>query len=450
MGMALAVIFIAHLFLDLGFNRAIIQQPNVSDLEYSTVFYINVAIAFVMAAGCFFAAAPLSRFYAQPLIQPVFRVLSVTFLINGLNLVPSSILYKQLKFKLNSILNISSSIIGGVAGMAMAFAGFGVWSLVAQSLCTSIIVMLTNFIYARWWPNFSFSLESIKEMWRYGSRMFASGLLDAIFTKVDVFIIGRIFSTATLGYYTRAQSMDNLVRQLSVNSIMGALFPYIAKHQQDRPYLIQLFFRYLHIIAFVSIALSGTLFLVSIDIFTVLFTSKWHLAAELFQLMSIVGFAWPISSLMCSIIAGVGNSKTFLRLELYKKVLFLPVYMFGFIFGLKGFLWVYIAANFLGVTLNAVYLGKELTLSVTEQIKPIMKYFMVGCVSVTSSHYLLQLFDLNIVWGRIFVAAALYNLIFLFGNYVFKLEAIRNLYPITAKIYKSYNDKRNKNISATL
>ncbi|RDC55823.1 lipopolysaccharide biosynthesis protein [Pedobacter chinensis] len=450
MGMAMAIIMIAHLFLDLGFNRAIIQTKEISDVQYSTVFYLNVGIAVLLTAVCYALSYPLSYFYRESLIRPVFQVLSIVFLINGLNLVPSAILYKRLKFKLNSILNIVSSVVGGTIGIVMAYSGYGIWSLVAQSIITSIVMLVTNFIYAKWFPIRMFSLRSIKPLWAYGSRMFTSGLLDNIYARLDIFIIGKIFSTSTLGFYTRAQSMDNFVRQLSVNSIMGAIFPYIAKNQDNRPFLNDLYLRYLHIICFVSIGLSGTLFLIAKYFFLVLFTTRWQYAAELFQLMSIVGFVWPVSSLMCNVISGVGNSKAFLRLEVYKKLLFLPVYMLGFIFGLKGFLYFFIVANVICLIINAAFVSKEIAVKLLPQLKIISNYFFTAVFAIAISYLPLRLLADQSNWLNIILLAGCFNLCYLFISYILKLEALGNLPILFSKIKTYRYDQRNKNIPSSI
>lgn len=450
MGMAMAVVIIAHLFLDLGFNRAIIQRPEITELQYSTIFYLNVGIAVILTAVCYLLALPLSIFYKEPLIKPVFQTLSVAFLINGLNLVPSAILYKQLRFKLNSVLNIFSAIIGGIVGIAMAFKGYGIWSLVAQSIITSLSVLVTNFVCSKWLPIRAFSLSSIKPLWAYGSKMFASGLLDAVYTRLDIFIIGKIFSTSTLGFYTRAQSMDQLIRQLSVNSIMGAMFPYIAKYQNDRTLLSQLYQRYLHIICFISIALSGALFLTANFIFELLFTARWHYASELFQLMSIVGFAWPVSSLMCNIIAGVGNAKAFLRLEIYKKLLFLPVYLVGFVFSLKGFLYFFILASCVGVTVNAMFLGRELYITVFSQLKIITGYLLAAAIAVILTYLLSPLLVNQGNLVKITLLSLCFGTLYLITCYLLKLPALKNIPVLYTKIYSYFYDKCNKNLSASL
>lgn len=449
-GMALAVITVAHVFLDLGFNGAIIQSKEVTQLQYSTIFYLNAAMALLLAIACYLLAGPLSRFYNQGEIAPVFRMLSLSFLLNGLNLVPAALLYRKLMLKWNSIMTIGAAVISGLAGVLMAFNGYGIWALVTQTLLNSLLLLVFNFIYIKWLPSFSFSFRSLKPLWKYGSRMFASGLLDSVYARLDTFIIGKIFTVSTLGYYTRAQGVDNFVRQFSVNSIMGALFPYIARQQDNRVALRNLYKRYLHIIAFSSIALSGILFLNAGSLFTLLFTAKWAYSAELFQLIAIIGFAWPVSSLMCNIVAGVGNSKAFLRLEIYKKILFLPVYVFGFILGLKGFICCFIAANFIAIILNAFFVSAEITISIIAQLKIIFSYLISGVIAVVSSWYLYPLLFTPNHFPGIFLLTALFLFFYLLITFLFRLDALKDATLIIKKSKNFFNDKRYKNVPASL
>lgn len=416
MGMAMVVVSFAHIFLDLGFNRAIVQQQDVSPLQYSTVFYLNAGVALLLTALCFFLAGPLAVFYNQPLIKPVFKVVSFSFLLNGLNLVPSAMLYKRMQFKVNSIQSLVSAVLSGGLGVYMAYAGFGVWSLVAQSMTASALLLLMNVAYVRWYPRLAFSIQSIRQMWKYGSRLFASGVLDMLYTRMDTFIIGKLFSPFVLGYYARAQGMDNMVRQFSAGSFVGALFPQITKHQHDRQFLKQLYVKYLHIIMFVSVGMSGVLMLIAKDLFALLFTARWNYSAELFQIMAVTGFAWPVSSLMCGIISGVGNSKAFLRLEILKKTMLLPVYVFGFLFGLKGFLYWMLCAMFCGVALNGWYASKEIAVSLWQQCRLMLAYLMVGFLAflvayISASqlqhlHLVLRMIAVGSVFGAAYIGGA--------------------------------------------
>lgn len=425
MGMVMVIVGFAHIFLDLGFYRAIIQRPEVSPTQYSTIFYVNTGMAVLLALACFFGAGPLARFYGQPLITPIFQVASISFLINGLNLIPGAMLYKKMRFKVNSIQSLASAVISGVIGVLMAYNGFGVWSLLAQSLLGSFILLVLNWLYVGWWPTWQFSIAAIRPMWAYGSRMFASGVLDTLYTRLDTFIIAKIFNPATLGFYARAQGMDNMVRQFSAGSIVGSLFPYIAKHQDDRPLVKQIYERYLHIVLFISVGISGALFLVAKDLFTFLFTARWIYAAELFQILALMGFAFPASSLMCTVISSLGNSKAFFRLEVIKKVLILPVYVFGFFWGLKGFIALMCVAVYVAVIINTFYVSKEISSSALSQIKAIGTYLVCGVAICGLIHFAQPFYRQESLLANIIITSAFFGSLYAVAVFALRLPGVQ-------------------------
>ena len=397
MGMCMAVIGVAAVFMDLGFKSALIQSKSVTNQQYSTVFYINGAIAVFLFLCCFFAAQPLADFYRQPQITHLFKVLSLNFLFNGFCLVPSAILYKNLEFRKANLSSLIVAIVSGATGFLMAFKGFGIWSLVAQSLAYSGGLLVLYFVMAGWKPMVTFSINAIRPLWRYGNRMFASSILETIFTRVDTFIIGKCFSVDTLGYYSRAQGTDNMVRTVSANSILGVIFPYVAKYQNDKPFLKQLYRRYLNVVMFLAIGISGALYLTGLSIFRILFTAKWDAAVGLFQIMAIGSFAWPVSSLMCNVIAAVGNSKAFLRLEIYKKALFVPIYLLGFILSVKGypwamnaFVWAIITGYYISVVFNAYYTERETGVGLWLQLRIMFSYLVVGAIATVLTYLIAQ------------------------------------------------------------
>jgi O-antigen/teichoic acid export membrane protein len=430
MAMVMVVITLAHNFLDMGFNRAIIQNQNVSTLQLSTVFYLNVLAALLLMLICFFSAAPLATFYKQPIIKPVFRVISLSFILNGLNLIPSALIFKQLKIKINSFIILIASIVSGIIGIVLAYKGMGVWSLVVQSLLSSLLILVLNAWYIRWWPTWQFNLSSIKSLWHYGGRMFASGLLDKLYNRLDSFIIGKLYSANTLGYYYRAQSMEGFVRTFSAGGIMETLFPYIAKHQEKPEYLKELFLKYLHFITFIAVALSAILFLISKDFFIILFTERWLYAAQLFQLMILGGVVWPVSSLMVNIISGVGNSKSYFKLEVYKKIVLLPVYIFGFVWGLNIFILSFVTASYICLLLNMIFVKKQIQIGIWVQAKIMFPYILVGLVSAFVSYLIVTKINLQYHLLNVIFYSSLFSSFFISGTHIFKLKGMEIFYRL--------------------
>lgn len=447
MGMAMVIIYFGSVFLDIGFNRALVQQKEVSPLQYSTVFFISLGIGVFLTVLCYSIAGAVADFYKQPQVKPIFRALSFIFLVNAFNTIPTALLTRSMNFRALTIIVISSSILSGVAGIIMAYKGYGVWALVVQTLSYSIGVLIFLNVYVRYLPKLNVSFREIRTMWQFGKQLFASNILDMIFSRVDIFLIGRLFTPAILGYYTRAQSIDNMVKQFSSTSITSVLFPYISKNQDDKDFLTGLYNKYLHIVLLISICLSGMLFLVAPYIFEILFSRRWVYSGELFQIMALGTFIWPVSNLMGIFIIGVGNSKSFLHLEIIKKCVLLPVYIFGFVYGIKMFIAFYVAALYITLVFNSIYVGKVIHVNLLSQLRKILAYMASGIAAAAISYFLCEKMAVANRLFDTFLLSLVFVVLYLLFCALLKLNGIRELMYGIQIIKNKIHDKRYKNIS---
>ena len=426
-GIAMSVIFMSSILVDMGFGRALVQQKEIGQIEYSSVFYINLIIGILLTVICFLIASPLAVFYKQPQVAPVLKTLSSLFFINSLSLVPGAIIYREMKFKWISVTGLISALFSGIIGVIMANNGMGVWSLVTQNLVAALIIMILNFYYANWIPMLTIDKIKLKPLWQYGSRMFSSALLNSFVSRLDVFIIGKLFQTSTVGFYTRSQSFDAVARQLTAGSLTSVLFPAVSKLQHDKKAMMRLYIRYLHLISFLGMLLSGLLFLITPDLFRVLFTEKWDDAASYFQLMCISGFVWPISAIMINIIAGVGNSKAYLKVEFFKTLLLLPACIFLFTTGIRFFLWVMAFVRFGTVCFNAWFISKEINITFRKQLSIIAVYLVPNILVVISTHVIINHINPTNHFIRLIYFILIYMLLFSGMQFIFKTGAFREL-----------------------
>lgn len=436
-GIAMVLIFFTSLFLDLGFNRALIQQKEVNEEIYSSVFWLNILLAAFFALLFFLLSGPVSRFFNYPELSPVLKVLAMPVIFNGLSLLPSAILTRQMKFRQLSIAAMISVTISGIVGITLAIKGYGVWSLVIQYVIASFITAVLYFYFAKWNPQFNIkpNIHSVRPLWIYGSRLFFSSLLNSFVTRLDVFIIAKYFNVNTLGFYTRAQSIDNLLRTISSGSITSVFFAAAARLQDEREGLLMLYKRYLHLIAFTAVGLAGLFYLIVPDLFRYLFTAKWDTAAQYFQLMSVIGFAWPVSSLMVSVISGVGNSKAFLKVELIKTLILLSALILLFAGGIVFFLWMMVGIRILLVCCNAYFVSKELVISVWNQLKVVFIYLLIALASViiVKLVFSFSLENNNLVNAAILFST--YGLLYIAFQFIFKTTASREMVFFYQKIF---------------
>ncbi len=374
----MAVNGLAGIFLNLGFVSAIIQAKELDNKSLSTAFFLNMGIACFMYGVIFFSAFTLSEYYQLQELELILKITALSFIINALNIIPSALMTRGMKFKQMAIVSLISSLVSGGLGIYLAMNHHGVWSIVFQQLFSGLFVLIGFYISTQWLPILYFKLQGIKQMLKFGTYMFLSGLLDGIYTRIDIFLIAKVFGPASLGLYTRAQSLDGMIRTLSSGSLLNVLFPTFAKIRDDQEQLKKLYYQYFQLISFLFCLLAGIFYLGAEQLFLILFGAQWHVSVIYFKILVLAGFAYPLSSLSLSIIEARGNSKSFFVVEIIKKLLFLPTYFIAYFYGIIPFLISFVIGCFIGTFINVRFLKFELTISVWQTIKYLSTYLFAS------------------------------------------------------------------------
>ena len=383
--MVMVIIGMAEVFTDIGLGGALIQRRRVLPIHYSSVFYFNVFASLLLTSVTYFSAGWIGKFYDNETLIPLAKILSLLFIINAFSSVHAVKLRKELNYRLLVKLGFTASLISGVIGVSLAFAGFGLWSLVAQTLSRGLISNILIWSFGRWVPSMLFSFKALKQLWGFGFRMFLSGLLDAIFTRLDFLVIGKMFPPETLGFFQRAKSLNLMAVKYSSASLMGILFPVLSKIQKDLPRFQNVVLKSLGIICFVVFLLLGGLYLVSAELITLVFGEKWLPSVRFFEVLVISGFGWPISSLLVNVLSSRGNSKAFLRVEILKKILLTTNLVVLMIWGIEVYLYGLIVQATLGVSLNIHFAAREISLPQSQFFKPIFVQALLAMGGVIST-----------------------------------------------------------------
>jgi O-antigen/teichoic acid export membrane protein len=363
-------------------TSGLIQKKDPTEIQYSTVFYINIGISILLMLLMILSSGAIANYYAIPEVGSIAKFVSLTFVINALNGVQQAQLTKALANKVKTIATLISSIVSGVLGIFLAYHGYGVWSLVYSSLLGSIVNTIYVWLNSTWRPKAMFDFNEVKPLLNFGSKMFASGIIDTVYTKLDVLIIGKLFPPATLGFYYRAVSFNQLVIRYTSGSLQGVFFPVISHLQFDKEAQIKVVKKSLHILSFLTFLLLGLLYLNAKELIVLLFSEKWLVSVEYFKIMVFYGYAYPVSVILVNVISGNGHSGKFLKLEVWKKVIGFLAMAIGFYFGIKGFLWGSVLSSFLAVVLNMWYVQKIIQWNWLEQLKILLPYTIASVLVV--------------------------------------------------------------------
>ncbi|MCC6762256.1 MAG: lipopolysaccharide biosynthesis protein [Chitinophagaceae bacterium] len=413
-GMATVFISLTQGFADFGMTAGLIQKKDPTEVQYSTVFYINLIVSVVLMLLMIAFSGFIAHYYGNPEIGEIARFVSYSFVISALNGVQNARLTKALANKTKTIAAVASAVMSGVVGVLLAYNGFGVWSLVYSTLVGSILNTAIIWFRSDWRPKAVFNFKEVKPLLNFGSKMFASGMLDTAYNRLDVLIIGKLFSANTLGYYFRAVSFNQFITRYTAGSLQGVFFPVVSHLQSDRFAQLRIISKSLHIIAFLTFLLMGLMYINAKELIVLIFSDKWLMSVEYFKIMAFYGYAYPVSVILVNVLSGNGHSGKFFQLEIWKKVTGLLAMLAGFYFGMHGFLWGMVVASAIAVLLNMWFVQRVINWPVSAQFIIVYQYAAICFLGVLPVVWLKTYLPPNL-WillvGGSLIFAALYYLL---------------------------------------
>jgi O-antigen/teichoic acid export membrane protein len=272
---ALVFINISQVFIDAGFGAALIQKDEVSPNLYSSVFWLNIFSGIILTVLFVFISKWVAYIYEAPELKEVLQYFSLAFLINSLGVIQRTQLVKKMDFKKLSIVTAVATLLSGIIAIYIAFETKSYWALVVQQLSMFGFTTIFLWIANSWRPKFHFSIEDLRSVWKFSSRIFTDGILTNVINSVDTILIGKMFPTNSLGLYSRAKNLSEMVRSYSSGGVASVVFPAISKIQNNSKGVKEIFNRMNTSIAVFSVLLSLILFLFAEPIILFLYTAKW-------------------------------------------------------------------------------------------------------------------------------------------------------------------------------
>lgn len=441
-GMLSIVISISQIFVDSGFASALIRKKKCTPQDYSTVFVYNLIISVTIYILLFFLSEKISIYFSEPQLNHLLKILGFVLLISPFSVIHRSILNKNIDFKTQSKISLVSSIGSGFISISMALNGFGVWSLVLLIISRSLISTILFWILIKWEFSINFSWLSFNDLFGFGGKLLLSGLINTIYVNIYSVIIGKYFSAFQLGQYTKAEQFSNLPSQ-SLNSIIDRVsYPVLVALQEDKLKLKTAYKNIIRKTMFVTFFFMLTLSAISYPLIYSLIGLKWKFAAEYLQIFCFIGMLYPLHSLNLNMLKVEGRSDLFLKLEIIKKVIALPIIFVGYFFGIKIMLLGMLINSFFAYYLNSYWSGRFINYSMKEQIVDILPGFFFA-VSISLIVYLVSIifeFDnINMLIIQLFTSVSLFfslGELFNFKDYI----EIKKLFFDNLKYPKSINN----------
>lgn len=368
-GMLAIFLAVAQSLIDSGFSQALIRKKDRTEKDNCTIFYFNSVVSVLLYVFLYILAPLIASFFKEPQLIGLTRVLGIVVVINGLAVVQRAIYTIEINFKVQARASFIGAVVSGGIGIILALKGFGVWTLVWQQLLNAAVTTLSLWAFSTWRPKWLFSWKSFREMFSFGSYMLLSGLMNTIYTNLYQLVIGKIFSAASLGYYSRANQFAQFPSTNITNIFNRVVYPILCKVQDDRARYVKASKKFLCLSSYIVFPLMCFLAGISKPLIIVLLGEKWVYASTLMVPICLSLMWYPANALNLNAITVIGRSDLFFRLEIIKKIIGAAILAISVPFGLLVLCYSSIPGTLLGLYVNSYYTGKEIGYGLLSQMK---------------------------------------------------------------------------------
>lgn len=427
-GMLAIFLAVAQSLIDSGFSQALIRKQNRTDVDNSTVFYFNIIVSCSLYLILFISAPFVADFYNQPELTSVMRVVCLGVILNSLAVVQRALLTVRIDFKTQAKASLSAAVISGCIGIVLAYSGFGVWSLVVQQLFNLSVNTLLLWIFSQWRPMAVFSWKSFHELFAFGSKMLASGLLDTLYRNIYPIVIGKLFSASSLGHYTRAQQFSEFPSSNITGIIQRVTYPVLCGIQDDMERLTNVYRKFLKLSAFVIFPFMMGLSAVAKPFINISLGSQWEFCGQLLQVICFAMMWYPIHSINLNLLQVKGRSDLFLRLEIIKKILGITVLCITAPFGLIVMCYGQIFNSIVALAINTYYTGKLINVGFIRQMKDLFPTILLSLTMFGTILLVNGLIESNMY--RLIIGIMVGIVVYVSGSYIFKFKELQTLFSL--------------------
>lgn len=420
---AIVMVFInlANVFVESGFNTALIQKKEADELDFSSVLYLSIGVASVLYIAIFLLAPIVSSFYDQVILIPLLRVLSLMLFIGAFNSIQNAYVARHMLFKYLFASSMIAVVVSGSLGIFSAYHGFGIWALVIQQISSQATMSIVLWYTVKWRPQLVFSIFRVKVLFAFGSKLLASALLESLYLNLTVLLIGFLYPPSILGYFNKGQMFPQVIMVNVNGSIQSVLLPALSAYQDNTIRVKEMMRRAIVSSSFLMFPLMVGLAVTSRSLVLLLLTERWLPIVPFIQIACVTFAFWPVHTANLQAINAMGRSDIFLKIEIIKKIVSLTILAISLPFGIYAIAMGGAVRGILSTFINAFPNRKLLNYEIREQLKDILPS-MLSSAFMGSIIYLfnyLALSPLYILAMQVTFGMFLYTLV----AYIFKIES---------------------------
>ena len=432
----LVFITIADVFVNAGFGSALIQKKDANDIDFSSVFYISLAVSVFIYAVVFLASPFIADFYKMPVLESALQVLALRIPVAAINSVQQAYVSRNMQFKKFFYSTLIGTIASAVVGITMAYKGFGIWSLVGQYLSNAVVNTIVLFNIINWRPRLVFSLQRVRNLFNYGWKILLSSLLDTGYNSCNSLLIGKFYSSADLAYFNNGYKFPMVIVSNVNASISSVLFPALASEQDDLEKVKAHTRKAIQVSSYIMWPMMLGMAATADNIINIVLTDKWLPAVPYLQVACITYGLWPIHTSNLQAINAMGRSDIFLKLEVIKKLIGIVMLLITIPYGVMTIALGSIVTSIFSAFINIYPNRYLLKYTYGEQIKDILPSLLLAFfMAIIVNH--IGIF-INNIYFELLIQVIIGILVYCIFSKIFKLRPFIDIVTLlkTYKIYK--------------
>lgn len=394
LAIVLVITTILQVFVESGFGTALIQKKNADDLDFSSVFYFNVAICLLLYLLLFLCAPLISKIYSRQELTALIRAVGIVLIISGVKNVQQAYVSKNMLFKRFFFSTLGGTIIGGTAGVIMALNGCGIWSYVTQYLLTEGLSTAILWLTVKWRPKAEFSFERLKGLFSYGWKLLLASFLNVVSDQIRSLIIGLKYSSSDLSFYDKGRQFPNLITENVNTSIDSVLLPALSEQQTNIENVKTMTRRAVQLSSYIMWPLMIGMCVCARPFVQLVLGDAWLPCVPFIQIFCLYYALWPIHTANLNAIKSVGRSDIFLKLEILKKLLDLAVIAATMFIGVKAMAIGLLAEGIACQAINALPNSKLIGYKYIDQLKDILPSILAS-IALGLAAYAVRLLGLG-------------------------------------------------------
>ncbi|XQS16968.1 lipopolysaccharide biosynthesis protein [Citrobacter telavivensis] len=410
-GMLAIFIALGQVVVDSGFSSALIRKIDRTDVDYSTALYFNIIISCFIYVLLFIISPFIARFYQQPELELLTKVIGLSLIINSFTIVPRTILTVNMNFRSLAKASITSVIIGGCVALALAYYKFGVWSLAGQILVVATCNAILVNIIVKWMPSAKFSRNSFQYLFGFGGRLLISGILDTAYNNLYQIIIGKKFNASYVGQYTQANQISSIPAMTMTSIIQRVTYPLFSYIQHDSQKMEEYYLMTMKVASLFIFPIMAGIAIIAKPTIILLLGDQWLESAKIVFVLAMAYMLYPIHAINLNILQVKGRSDLFLKVEVIKKILGIAIIVVTMQYNIITMCIGFLIHSYLSLAINIYFTKKITELGFWKQIKEIFPIWGIANASCLVAWVLAMYMtsrNLNAILTMLVVAPTIY------------------------------------------